>query len=69
MARAVRKELRIITMLRFANNFPTALALLEREIGRLRRLVTHRFPFERIADAMTLVHELGDGVVKAMIEL
>jgi len=69
MARAVRKELRLITMLRFVNNFPTALALLEREAARLRRLITHRFPFERIERAFQLVDELGDGVVKAMIEL
>ena len=69
MANAVRKEIAINTMLRFVNNVPTAIALLEREIGRLRKLVTHRFPFERAAQAFQLVGELGDGVVKAMIEL
>jgi len=69
MARAVRKELDIITMLRFVNNFPTAIALLEREAARLRRLVTHRFGFDQIEQAFRLVDELADGVVKAMIEL
>jgi len=69
MARAVRKELDIRTMLRFVNNVPTALALLERQAPRLRRLVTHRFAFDEIEQALRLVGELGDGVVKAMIQL
>ena len=69
MARAVRKELDIHTMLRFVNNVPTAIALLERELDSLRRLVTHRFAFDQIEQALRLVDELNDGVVKAMIEL
>jgi L-iditol 2-dehydrogenase len=69
MARAVRKELNIVTMLRFVNNFPTALALLRREAARLRRLITHRFGFGQIAEAFRLVDARADGVVKAMIEL
>jgi L-iditol 2-dehydrogenase len=68
MARAVRKELRLMTMLRFANNFSTAIALLEREAERLRRLVTHRFGFEQIEEALKLVDAREDGVMKAMIE-
>lgn len=67
MARAVRKELNLITMLRFVNNFPTAIALLERDAARLRRLITHRFAFGQIEQALRLVGELADGVVKAMI--
>jgi len=69
MARAVRKELNLLTMLRFVNNFPMALWLLEREAARLRRLVTHRFRFEQAEQAFRLVAQRADGVVKAMIEL
>ncbi len=69
MARAVRKELSITTMLRFVGNFPTALGLLRRERGRLRRLITHRFGFEAIERAFRLVDARADGVVKAMITL
>ncbi|MFW6108602.1 MAG: NAD(P)-dependent alcohol dehydrogenase [bacterium] len=69
MANAVRKELTLNTMLRFVNNVPTALGLLEREVARLRKLVTHRFPFEEIEQAFGLVDERADGVVKAMIVL
>ncbi|MFP4055667.1 MAG: NAD(P)-dependent alcohol dehydrogenase [Candidatus Brocadiia bacterium] len=69
MARAVRKELRIITMLRFVDDFPTAIALLQRQAPRLRRLITHRFAFERIEEAFRLVDERREGAVKAMIEL
>jgi len=32
------------------------------------RMVTHRFPFEKTADAFSLVAAYGDGVMKAMIE-
>ena len=69
MARAVRKELNLTTMLRFVNNFPTALALLRRDAPRLRRLITHRFGFKEIEQAFRLVDSREDGVVKAMVEL
>ena len=69
MARAVRKELNIHTMLRFVNNVPTAIALLESDTERLRRLITHRFPLAEAERAFRLVDALADGVVKAMIEL
>ena len=69
MARAVRKELSLVTMLRFVNNFATAIALLERELARLRRLVTHRVGFDQIERAFQLVDDLADGVVKVMIDL
>jgi L-iditol 2-dehydrogenase len=69
MARAVRKELSITTMLRFVGNFPTALGLLRRERDRLRRLITHRFGFDAIERAFRLVDARAEGVVKAMITL
>ena len=31
------------------------------------RIVTHRFPLDRLADGMELVHAYRDGVLKAMI--
>ncbi|HUT33189.1 MAG TPA: alcohol dehydrogenase catalytic domain-containing protein [Planctomycetota bacterium] len=69
MARAVRKELDILPMLRFVGHFPAALALLRRERGRLRRLITHRFAFGETERALRLVDSRADGVVKAMIAL
>jgi L-iditol 2-dehydrogenase len=41
------------------------------ESGRMdpRRMLTHRFPLERIADAFDLVEGYRDGVIKAIIEI
>lgn len=65
--RAVAKELDIITVMRYANNFPAAIELLRQKLPLARKMITHRFPFQRIEEAFDIVHNLRDGVVKAMI--
>ncbi len=39
--------------------------------GRIdaRRMLSHRFPLDRIADAFELVARYGDGVIKALVDL
>ncbi|HOX37793.1 MAG TPA: NAD(P)-dependent alcohol dehydrogenase [Candidatus Brocadiia bacterium] len=65
--RAVAKELDIMTVMRYANNFPAAMELLRQKLPLARRLITHRFGFDQIEEAFDVVHNLKDGVIKAMI--
>jgi len=66
---ARRKGLTILVSRRMKHVYPRAIALVERGRVDVRRLITHRFPLERAAEAFELVASLQDGVVKAMIEI
>jgi L-iditol 2-dehydrogenase len=66
---ARRKGLTILMSRRMKDVYPRAIALVERGIVDVRRLVTHRFPLERAAEGFELVASLRDGVVKALIEV
>lgn len=65
---ARRKGLSILLSRRMKFVYPRAIALVERGLVDVRRLVTHRFPLERAGEAFELVASLRDGVVKAIIE-
>jgi len=54
---------------RMKDVYGRAVALLERGLVDVRRLITHRFPLERAGEAFELVASLQDGVVKAMVTL
>jgi L-iditol 2-dehydrogenase len=66
---ARRKGLSILMSRRMKFVYPRAIALVEAGIVDLRSLLTHRFPLERAAEAFELVATVGDGVVKAMVDL
>ena len=66
--RCIAKEVDVIAVMRYANNFPAAVELLRRRLTDARKLITHRFGFSQVADAFKLVHELRDGVIKAVID-
>jgi L-iditol 2-dehydrogenase len=66
---ARRKGLSILMSRRMKFVYPQAIALAERGVVDLRRLMTHRFPLERGAEAFDLVAGFKDGVIKAMIDL
>jgi L-iditol 2-dehydrogenase len=66
---ARRKGLTILMSRRMKDVYPRAIALVDRGIVDVRRLVTHRFPLERAAEGFELVASLQPGVVKAMIEV
>ncbi|NLF02513.1 MAG: zinc-binding dehydrogenase, partial [Anaerolineales bacterium] len=66
---ARRKGLSILMSRRMKLVYPRAIALAERGIVDLRRLLTHRFPLEQAPEAFDLVAGLRDGVVKAVIDL
>lgn len=66
---ARRKGLSILMSRRMKFVYPRAMSLVERGVVDLKQFLTHRFPFDRAAEAFELVATLSDGVVKAMVEL
>ncbi len=66
---ARRKGLSILMSRRMKLVYPRAIALVERGVVDLGTFLTHRFPFERAAEAFDLVASFSDGVVKAMVDL
>ena len=62
-----RKELNIIMARRSNFALEPAIRLMAHGQIRPEQIITHRFPLERLADGMELVHHHRDGVVKAMI--
>ncbi len=63
-----QKEIRVQNVRRQLDCVQPALDLLSTSRLDLDPMVTHRFPFDRTADAFALVAGYSDGVVKAMVE-
>ncbi|HNS31501.1 MAG TPA: alcohol dehydrogenase catalytic domain-containing protein [bacterium] len=64
-----RKELQIINVRRSAHMSELALELIAQRKLPFSSLVTHTFPLERVEEALEMVAEYKDGVVKAVVEL
>jgi L-iditol 2-dehydrogenase len=65
---ARRKELTLRWCRRFRFNYPAAIALLADGRVDVASLITHSFPLERCPEALALVSETGDGVLKVSID-
>jgi L-iditol 2-dehydrogenase len=64
-----RREVRVLNVRRQNECVEAALDDIAQRRVRLDAMVTHEFPLERAAEAMSLVADYRDGVVKAMIHL
>jgi len=64
-----RKELKIINVRRSAHTTELALDLMAKSSLPFSSLVTHTFPLEKIEEALNMVVEYKDGVIKAVITL
>jgi threonine dehydrogenase-like Zn-dependent dehydrogenase len=64
-----RKEITIVNVRRQEGCVQATLDLMASGAISIDRLVTHRFPLDRIAEAFELVADYRDGVVKALIEI
>jgi len=64
-----RKEVKIINVRRSCGTTLLSLQMIQKSNLPFSKMVTHRFPFERINEAFELVSEYRDGVIKAMIDL
>lgn len=67
--RLVRTGLTVRTTFRYAHVHPAAIALAASGRADLRTFVTHRFDFDRVADAFREIGENKGDVVKAIVEL
>ncbi|HZZ00027.1 MAG TPA: NAD(P)-dependent alcohol dehydrogenase [Candidatus Baltobacteraceae bacterium] len=66
---AMAKEIDIVTVFRYANVYPSSIALVAQGRVDVKALVTHRFSLERAEEALVLSHRRTDNVVKAMIDV
>jgi len=63
-----RKQLPVLTVRRSAFTTETALKLMSGSGIDFSSIITHRFPLERIQEALELVSSRKNGVIKAVIE-
>lgn len=66
---ARRRELVIKNVRRFRHTYGRAISLTAKGKVEVKSLVTHRFDLSRLPEALKLVEERRDGVVKAVIEI
>ena len=62
------KELEIKGMFRYRNVYPQALALVARGAIRLEPLISHRYPMERVAEALEQAASQKAGTLKIVVE-
>lgn len=64
-----RKELKLINVRRSAFCTEIALKMIESSDLPFKEMITHRYPFEKIEEALNLVAEYKDGVIKCVVNL
>ncbi|MCM8772818.1 MAG: NAD(P)-dependent alcohol dehydrogenase [Candidatus Omnitrophica bacterium] len=64
-----RKELQLINVRRSSFCTEIALNMLKRSKLPFKEIITHRYPFEKLEDALNLVSEYKDGVIKCVVNL
>jgi len=67
MMKAMSKELRIVTVFRYAGVYPKAVNLLAAGRIDVRPIITHRFGFPRVADALAFASANRDRAAKTMV--
>lgn len=64
-----RKELKLINVRRSAFCTEIALNLMKKSKLPFSQIITHKYPFEKIEEALNLVAEYKDGVIKCLVTL
>jgi len=67
--KTIRKELDIKGIFRYRNTYLAAIDLIATGRAEVARLITHRFPLNRLQEAMEVAHTGRDGAVKVMVEV
>jgi len=62
------KEARLTTVWRYVNTYPTALNLIAAGQVDLHPLITHRYPFSKLPEAMEFAREAHPGTIKVIVE-
>ena len=66
---AMAKEADIVTVFRYANVYPAAIALVGEGRINVKALITHRFSLEKAEEALLVSNSRADGVIKALVEI
>ncbi|MCM8785630.1 MAG: alcohol dehydrogenase catalytic domain-containing protein [Candidatus Omnitrophica bacterium] len=64
-----RKELKLINVRRSAFCTEIALNMMKNSKLSFSKIITHRYPIEKIEEALNLVSEYKDGVIKCLVNL
>lgn len=68
LAQATVKELNVVAVFRYANTYPRALELLDKEQEALQKVVTHRFPLETAPEAFEAASKPVDNEGKLLVK-
>ena len=63
------KELTVLGTLGFCRDFPISMKMLAAGKLNVRRIITHRFGLDHVADALALLESGADGVWKAVVNM
>jgi len=62
------REVDLLPVFRYAHTYPAAIDWVASGHAPVERLITHRLPMSRVAEAFELVHSTAEGAIKVMID-
>jgi L-iditol 2-dehydrogenase len=67
LAKIVDNQIDIMGSFRYANTYPIAISLLTKKQIDLKKIITHRFPFNKIKEAFELIRTSNEPIIKVII--
>ncbi len=67
LAKIVDNQIDLLGSFRYANTYPVAISLLEKKQINVKKLITHRFSFDKIKDAFEFMRTSKAPIIKVII--